>query len=49
MYLNDELFERISKQVKLVEFDENYRIQDFDSGLTDYNEFLTELARECIE
>lgn len=49
MYLKDEIFSQISRQVKLVEFDENYRIQDFDSGLVDYNEFLVETARECVD
>ena len=49
MYLQDEMFAQITKQVKLVEFDENYRINDFDSGLADYNEFLVKLARECID
>ena len=49
MYLNEEDFNKIQRQVKLVEFDENYRINDFDSGYQDYNEFLTELAMECIE
>lgn len=49
MYLQDEMFAQIAKQVKLVEYDEHYRINDFDSGLADYNEFLIELARECID
>ena len=49
MYLSEILFEDIKKQVKLVEFDENYRISDFDSGHPDYNDFLKDLANECIE
>lgn len=34
MYLQDEMFVQIAKQVKLVEFDENYRISDFNFGWT---------------
>lgn len=49
MFLTDEQFEYIKKHVKLVEFDENYRITDFDSGIQEYNEFLVDTAKNCFE
>jgi hypothetical protein len=49
MFLTDGQFEDIKRHVKLVEFDENYRINDFDSGIEDYNEFLVNTAKICIE
>lgn len=49
MFLIDEQFEYIKRHVKLVEFDENYRIADFDSGIEEYNEFLVNTAKNCFE